>query len=186
MDHWDGQTYRRVLALEDGDAVALAVTQVGTPAAAQLRVTLDDACLTPEMRVSRERSWRARWDRVLTRYRSTCDPVERSRWHFHWLLASGVTAAADGIRLRPLPTLSSVRPQGPVAPHTACGAGRVRRRGRPCCSAEQSARSNTRNSPSLRPQPSPSGRSSAARGSASAHVRSDQLHGNSGRGVRRR
>jgi hypothetical protein len=26
------------------------------------------------------------------RYRSTPDPVERSRWHFLWLLARGLTA----------------------------------------------------------------------------------------------
>jgi hypothetical protein len=26
------------------------------------------------------------------RYRSTKDPVERSRWHFLWLLARGLTA----------------------------------------------------------------------------------------------
>src|SRR5258707_4597320 len=26
------------------------------------------------------------------RYRSTTDPVERSRWHFLWLLARGLTA----------------------------------------------------------------------------------------------
>jgi hypothetical protein len=28
------------------------------------------------------------------RYRSTKDPVERSRWHFLWLMASGMTATA--------------------------------------------------------------------------------------------
>src|SRR5207342_3939727 len=28
------------------------------------------------------------------RYRSTKDPVERSRWHFLWLLARGLTATA--------------------------------------------------------------------------------------------
>jgi hypothetical protein len=31
-------------------------------------------------------------DKLEGRYRSTNDPVERSRWHFLWLLARGLTA----------------------------------------------------------------------------------------------
>jgi hypothetical protein len=31
-------------------------------------------------------------DELEGRYRSTKDPVERSRWHFLWLLARGLTA----------------------------------------------------------------------------------------------
>jgi hypothetical protein len=31
-------------------------------------------------------------DELAGRYRSTKDPVERSRWHFLWLLAGGLTA----------------------------------------------------------------------------------------------
>jgi DNA-3-methyladenine glycosylase II len=48
VDWWDGQTYRRVLALED-KAVELATTQVGTADAPSLRVTLSGACIAPEM-----------------------------------------------------------------------------------------------------------------------------------------
>ena len=48
MDGWDGQTYRRVLALED-EAVELATTQVGAADAPHLRVTLSGARLTPGM-----------------------------------------------------------------------------------------------------------------------------------------
>ncbi|HEV8193418.1 MAG TPA: IS630 family transposase [Ktedonobacterales bacterium] len=33
-------------------------------------------------------------DELHSRYRHTCDPVERSHWHFLWLLASGMTASA--------------------------------------------------------------------------------------------
>ncbi len=40
MDRWDGQTYRRVLALESGAAVGIAVTQAGPPDAPHLHVTL--------------------------------------------------------------------------------------------------------------------------------------------------
>lgn len=40
MDRWDGQTYRRVLALESGAAVGMAVTQAGPPDAPHLHVTL--------------------------------------------------------------------------------------------------------------------------------------------------
>lgn len=48
MDRWDGQTYRRVLALED-EAVELATTQVGAADAPHLRVTLSGARLAPTM-----------------------------------------------------------------------------------------------------------------------------------------
>src|SRR5258708_11949924 len=33
-------------------------------------------------------------DELARRYRDTKDPVERSRWHFLWLLARGLTAKA--------------------------------------------------------------------------------------------
>ena len=33
-------------------------------------------------------------EELATRYRRTQDPVERSRWHFLWLLARGLTAKA--------------------------------------------------------------------------------------------
>src|SRR5260370_654291 len=33
-------------------------------------------------------------DELQKRYRAAADPVERSRWHFLWLLASGLTATA--------------------------------------------------------------------------------------------
>src|SRR5690349_4731578 len=33
-------------------------------------------------------------DELHDRYRRTSDPVERSRWHFLWLLAGGMTATA--------------------------------------------------------------------------------------------
>src|SRR6516225_1409721 len=39
VDRWDGQTYRRVLPLSAGP-VEVAVTQVGPPAAPQLRVAV--------------------------------------------------------------------------------------------------------------------------------------------------
>jgi DNA-3-methyladenine glycosylase II len=48
MDWWDGQTYRRVLVLED-EAVELATTQTGAADAPHLRVTLSGASLAPEM-----------------------------------------------------------------------------------------------------------------------------------------
>lgn len=48
VDRWDGQTYRRVLALED-EAVELDTTQFGAADAPHLRVTLSGACLVPEM-----------------------------------------------------------------------------------------------------------------------------------------
>jgi DNA-3-methyladenine glycosylase II len=48
VDWWDGQTYRRVLALED-EAVEVATTQVGAADAPHLRVTLSGARLAPEM-----------------------------------------------------------------------------------------------------------------------------------------
>jgi hypothetical protein len=31
-------------------------------------------------------------DELATRYRSASDPIERSRWHFLWLLSRGFTA----------------------------------------------------------------------------------------------
>jgi DNA-3-methyladenine glycosylase II len=49
MDRWDGQTYRRVLALEDHVAVTVAVTQLGALDAPRVRVTLSGAHLAPEM-----------------------------------------------------------------------------------------------------------------------------------------
>jgi DNA-3-methyladenine glycosylase II len=48
MDGWDGQTYRRVLALED-EAVEVATTQVGTAEDPHLYVTLSSARLAPGM-----------------------------------------------------------------------------------------------------------------------------------------
>ena len=33
-------------------------------------------------------------DELQKRYRAAADPVERSHWHFLWLLASGMTATA--------------------------------------------------------------------------------------------
>ena len=48
MDRWDGQTYRRIWALED-EAVELATTQFGASDAPHLRVTLSGTCLAPEM-----------------------------------------------------------------------------------------------------------------------------------------
>lgn len=33
-------------------------------------------------------------DKLQKRYRAAADPAERSHWHFLWLLASGMTAAA--------------------------------------------------------------------------------------------
>ena len=48
MDQWDGQTYRRVLALDD-EAVELATTQAGAADAPHLRVTLSGVRLAPEM-----------------------------------------------------------------------------------------------------------------------------------------
>lgn len=33
-------------------------------------------------------------DELHARYRQACEPVERSRWHFLWLLAQGLTATA--------------------------------------------------------------------------------------------
>ncbi|HEU5198284.1 MAG TPA: hypothetical protein VFU32_01535 [Ktedonobacterales bacterium] len=48
VDRWDGQTYRRVLALED-EAVEIATTQFGTPDAPHLRVTLSGVRLVPMM-----------------------------------------------------------------------------------------------------------------------------------------
>jgi DNA-3-methyladenine glycosylase II len=48
VDRWDGQTYRRVLAL-GGEAVELAATQVGAAEDPHLRVTLSGVCLAPEM-----------------------------------------------------------------------------------------------------------------------------------------
>src|SRR5690348_5859278 len=48
MDWWDGQTYRRVLALDD-KAVEVATTQVGAADVPSLRVTLSGASLLPEM-----------------------------------------------------------------------------------------------------------------------------------------
>src|SRR5260370_9038772 len=33
-------------------------------------------------------------DELHDRYRGTADPVERSHWHFRWLLAGGMTATA--------------------------------------------------------------------------------------------
>lgn len=48
VDRWDGQTYRRVLALEDV-AVETAVTKSGAPDAPHLRVTLSGARVSPEM-----------------------------------------------------------------------------------------------------------------------------------------
>jgi DNA-3-methyladenine glycosylase II len=44
VDHWDGQTYRRVLALPAGP-VAVAVTQVGPPEAPRLRVAVEGQSL---------------------------------------------------------------------------------------------------------------------------------------------
>ena len=49
VDRWDGRTYRRVLALEDDVAVAMAVTQSGAPDAPHLCVTLSGARLSSEM-----------------------------------------------------------------------------------------------------------------------------------------
>lgn len=60
MDRWDGQTYRRVLVLEN-EAIELATTQVGTADAPRLRVTLSGARLAPEM----EEAARAFLTRVL-------------------------------------------------------------------------------------------------------------------------
>ena len=48
MDRWDGQTYRRVLALED-EAVEVATTQVGASDAPSLHVTLSGVRLAPEL-----------------------------------------------------------------------------------------------------------------------------------------
>ncbi|HEY7356625.1 MAG TPA: hypothetical protein VH590_09170, partial [Ktedonobacterales bacterium] len=48
IDRWGGQTYRRVLALED-EAVELAATQFGASDAPHLRVTLRGVRLAPEM-----------------------------------------------------------------------------------------------------------------------------------------
>lgn len=47
VDWWDGQTYRRILALED-EAVELAATQFGASDTPHLRVTLSGAHLSPE------------------------------------------------------------------------------------------------------------------------------------------
>jgi DNA-3-methyladenine glycosylase II len=47
VDRWDGQTYRRLLALED-EAVEMAVTQSGAPDAPRLHVGLTGARLSPE------------------------------------------------------------------------------------------------------------------------------------------
>lgn len=33
-------------------------------------------------------------DKLQKRYRAAADPAERGHWHFLWLLASGMTAAA--------------------------------------------------------------------------------------------
>ena len=33
-------------------------------------------------------------DELQKRYRAAADPVERSHWHFLWLLAGGMTATA--------------------------------------------------------------------------------------------
>jgi DNA-3-methyladenine glycosylase II len=48
VDRWDGQTYRRMLALED-EVVEIAATQSGASDAPHLRVTLSGARLSPEM-----------------------------------------------------------------------------------------------------------------------------------------
>lgn len=48
VDRWDGQTYRRVLAL-GGEAVELTATQVGAADASHLHVTLSGVRLAPEM-----------------------------------------------------------------------------------------------------------------------------------------
>ena len=48
VDRWDGQTYRRVLAL-GGEAVELAATQVGAAEDPHLRATLSGVRLAPEM-----------------------------------------------------------------------------------------------------------------------------------------
>lgn len=48
MDRWDGQTYRRVLALEDG-AVEIAVAQTGAPDVPHLHVTLTGKHLAPQV-----------------------------------------------------------------------------------------------------------------------------------------
>ncbi len=48
VDRWDGQTYRRVLVLED-EAVEVATTQVGAADAPSLCVTLSGTRLAPEM-----------------------------------------------------------------------------------------------------------------------------------------
>jgi len=49
VDRWDGQTYRRTVALEDGAAITMAVTQFGTPETPRVRVTLSGARLAPEI-----------------------------------------------------------------------------------------------------------------------------------------
>lgn len=48
IDRWDGETYRRAVALKNGDAVAMAVTQSGAPDAPLLHVTLDGPGLAAE------------------------------------------------------------------------------------------------------------------------------------------
>ncbi len=49
MDRWDGQTYRRTLALENDVVAAMAVTQSGAPDAPLLHVTLSGARVSSRM-----------------------------------------------------------------------------------------------------------------------------------------
>lgn len=60
MDRWDGQTYRRVLALDD-EVVEVATTQAGTADAPHLRVTLSGVRPVPVM----EQAARATLERAL-------------------------------------------------------------------------------------------------------------------------
>jgi DNA-3-methyladenine glycosylase II len=51
VDRWDGQTYRRVLPLQDG-LVEIAVTQVGLPEAPRLRISVDGQALRSRVKAA--------------------------------------------------------------------------------------------------------------------------------------
>jgi hypothetical protein len=66
-------------------------------------------------------------DELAGRYRGTKDPVERSHWHFLWLLGGGMAATAVAV-VTDYSRIGSVRLRGAttLAAQTVCGTGTTR------------------------------------------------------------